>query len=234
MELFRSHNEDVKKLVGISKSAATSAKYDRCMRRLEEFMQTKYRIKDITLKGEYVRIGELYGFPLLVKTEPLLKDGKEVKQNRFFVEGAFKYTYNNGQITMADTKAASMNFLNALGRIPKVVEQYKARNVTCVRDIPILQETVGGVWKKEDELKPLKSEVAALERKIQLSLTPPTPETAQENGEIILSDKCEEATVQMPNTQLSDKGDAEGFIREHVHIVRPKPTESVAINSNLL
>lgn len=50
LELFRSHNEDVKKLIGISKSAATYAKYDRCMRRLEEFMQTKYRIKDIALK----------------------------------------------------------------------------------------------------------------------------------------------------------------------------------------
>jgi len=47
---FRKHNEDVRKLVGISKSAATYAKYDRCMRRLEEFMQTKYRIKDIALK----------------------------------------------------------------------------------------------------------------------------------------------------------------------------------------
>ena len=40
LELFRSHNEDVKKLVGISKSAATYAKYDRCMRRLEAFMQS--------------------------------------------------------------------------------------------------------------------------------------------------------------------------------------------------
>lgn len=47
---FRKHNEDVQKLVGISKSAATYAKYDRCMRRLEEFMQAKYRIKDIALK----------------------------------------------------------------------------------------------------------------------------------------------------------------------------------------
>ena len=47
---FRKHIEDVQKLVGISKSAATYAKYDRCMRRLEEFMQAKYRIKDIALK----------------------------------------------------------------------------------------------------------------------------------------------------------------------------------------
>lgn len=35
---FRKHNEDVQKLVGISKSAATNAKYDRCMRRLEDIL----------------------------------------------------------------------------------------------------------------------------------------------------------------------------------------------------
>lgn len=35
-----------------------------------------------------------------------------------------------------------MDFLNALERIPKFVEQYKAQNVTYDRDIPILQETV--------------------------------------------------------------------------------------------
>lgn len=73
-----------------------------------------------------------------------------------------------------------MNFLNALERIPKLVEQYKAQNVTYERDIPILQETVGGVWKKEDELKALKADVAALERKIQLTLAPPNPEAGQE------------------------------------------------------
>lgn len=73
-----------------------------------------------------------------------------------------------------------MNFLNALERIPKLVEQYKAQNVTYERDIQILQETVGGVWKKEDELKALKAEVAALERKIQLTLAPPAPEAGQE------------------------------------------------------
>ena len=191
--------------------------------------------KNATTGGEYVRIGELYGFPLLVKTEPLLKDGKEVKQNRFFVEGAFKYTYNNGQIAMADTKAASMNFLNALERIPKLVEQYKAQNVTYERDIPILQETVGGVWKKEDELKALKAEVAALERKIQLTLTPPKPEAGQEqaqrDGETIQNtpdmtngNELErtgegQSTVTVPLSS-SNSGTSQ-FPREH--IVRPKP-----------
>ena len=76
-----------------------------------------------------------------------------------------------------------MNFLNALERIPKLVEQYKAQNVTYERVIPILQETVGGVWKKEDELKALKADVAALERKIQLTLAPPKIWSRQEKTE---------------------------------------------------
>ncbi|WP_195977759.1 N-6 DNA methylase [Alistipes onderdonkii] len=173
--------------------------------------------KNATTGGEYMRIGELYGFPLLVKTEPLLKDGKESKLNRFFVEGAFKYTYNNGQVAMADTKAASMNFLNALERIPKLVEQYKAQNVTYERDIPILQETVGGVWKKEDELKALKADVAALERKIQLTLAPPKPETGQEQTDGVQqeNEKREQPTQTVKPETSGD------FIRDHVLVVRP-------------
>lgn len=96
-----------------------------------------------------------------------------------------------------------MNFLNALERIPKLVEQYKAQNVTYERDIPILQETVGGVWKKEDELKVLKAEVAALERKIQLTLAPPAHEAGQEQTEGV-----------QPETVKPDSSD--DFIRNHV------------------
>ena len=184
--------------------------------------------KNATTGGEYMRVGELYGFPILVKTESSLKDGKEVRQNRFFVEGAFKYTYNNGQIAMADTKAAAMNFINALERIPKLVEQYREKNVEYERDIPILQQTVGGVWKKEDELKQLKSEVAALERKIQLELAPPKPEAAQEqqtNGETVQTQSPltgERATTEPP----SDASNKSQFLREHVQFVRPMEVNS--------
>ena len=178
--------------------------------------------KNATTGGEYLRIGELYGFPILVKTESTLKDGVETKQNRFFVEGAFKYTYNNGQIAMADTKAAAMNFLNALERIPKLVEQYKEQNVTYERDIPILQQTVGGVWKKEDELKQLKSEVAALERKIELELAPPKPEAAQEQPDGGTMQTQSPTTGERITTeQPYDVPNRSQFLREHVQIVRP-------------
>lgn len=168
--------------------------------------------RNATTGGEYLRIGELYGFPILVKTESSLKEGVEVRQNRFFVEGAFKYTYNNGQIAMADTKAASMNFLNALERIPKLIAQYKEQNVTYERDIPILQQTVGGVWKKEDELKQLKSEVAALERKIQLTLAPKPEAAAAQDAAV---ENSEGINPQKDETAVRT------FVDEHIMLVRP-------------
>lgn len=73
---------------------------------------------------------------------------------------------------MSDHKVAATSFLNALERIPKQIEQLQAENAKLEKDLPTLREIVGGTWKKEDELKQLKSEVAALERKIQLTLLP--------------------------------------------------------------
>jgi len=44
------------------------------------------------------------------------------------------------------------------------------------KEIPQLEEIAGKTWKKEEELKGLKAELAALDRKIQLELAPPVPE----------------------------------------------------------
>ena len=143
--------------------------------------------KNATTGGEYLPIGELYGFPILVKTESSIREGVEVKQNRFFIEGAYKYTYNNGQLAMSDHKAAATNFLNALDRIPKLMEQYRMENEKLEKDLPTLREVVGGTWKKEDELKLLKSEMAVLERKIRLELVP--LEKNMEKGETDMKQK---------------------------------------------
>ena len=147
--------------------------------------------KNAETGGEYKPIGELYGFPILVKTEKSIREGVEVKQNRFFIEGAYKYTYNNGQLAMSDHKAAATNFLNALERIPKQVEQYKTENAKLEKDLPTLKEVVSGTWKKEEELKQLKSDVATLDRKIQLTLTP----IQTQNGQINNADKNTSETV---------------------------------------
>ena len=134
--------------------------------------------KNATTGGLYTQVGELYGFPIKVVSERILKEGLEFTDNRFVVEGNYKYTYNNGHLAMADPVAAARNFLNAIERIPSIIDQYKAKNEVLEREIPQLQEIAGKVWKKEDELKQLKSELAALDRKIQLELAPPMPEVA--------------------------------------------------------
>lgn len=139
--------------------------------------------KNATTGGLYTQVGELYGFPIRMVSERTLKEGLEFTDNRFAVEGNYKYTYNNGHLAMADPVAAARNFLNALERIPSIIDQYKAKNQVLERDIPQLQEIAGKMWKKEDKLKQLKSELAALDRKTQLELAPPTPEVAEKENE---------------------------------------------------
>ena len=139
--------------------------------------------RNATTGGQYKRVGELYGFPIEVISEPTLRDGLEFTDNRFVVEGNYKYTYNNGHLAMADPVAAARNFLNALEKIPSTIDQYKAKNEVLEKEVPQLQEIASKVWKKEDELKQLKSELAALDRKIQLELAPPATETAEKETE---------------------------------------------------
>ena len=152
--------------------------------------------RNATTGGQYKRVGELYGFPIEVVSERTLKDGLEFCDNRFVVAGNYRYSYNNGHLAMADTHAAAMNFLNALERIPGIIDQYRKKNEVLEREIPQLQEIAGKTWKKEDELKQLKSELAALDRKIQLELAPPTPESTEENRQGSEKKQTEQQTEQ--------------------------------------
>ena len=94
-------------------------------------------------RGEYHKIGTLYGFNVLVKTESSLKDGFDFKDNRFFVEGegGIKYTYNNGHVAKEPSLAAT-NFLKALERIPFLMDNNKSYAEKAAKDIPVLEEIV--------------------------------------------------------------------------------------------
>ena len=138
-------------------------------------------------QGKCFSIGSLYGFNLVVKTESSSKDLFDLSQNKFFVmgESGMKYCYNNGKIA-ADPQLACMNFLNALEKIPGLIEKFKADTEKIAKDIPVLQEVVNGSWKKEEQLKDLKTELATLDRKIQLSLKPiEQSESPQEEAEMM-------------------------------------------------
>lgn len=149
--------------------------------------------KNATTGGRYRQIGEIYGFKVQVISEetldnglpldkfgctrqneqaPLLSFAQTFVDNRFVVEGNYKYTYNNGHIAMSDPLLAATNFLNALEKIPSVIAQYEKKNETLSKEIEQLTAITAKTWKKEDEQKQLKSELSALERKIQLELAP--------------------------------------------------------------
>lgn len=137
---------------------------------------------------EYREVGQVYGFPILVKSESSAKEGLfALTQNRFFVkgEGNIYYTYNNGTLA-TDPKLACRNFVNALERIPKVIESHKKELAKVTASISTYREIANGSWKKEEELRSLKSQASELDRKIALSLAPPSetddaPEQQQSN-----------------------------------------------------
>lgn len=147
-------------------------------------------------KGEYFDIGTLYGFKIVVKTESSSQSLFDLSQNRFFImgESGMKYSYNNGNIA-TDPVLASMNFLNALEKIPSLIQKYEADTVKIAKDIPVLQEVVNGSWKKEEQLKDLKTELAALDRQIQLSLKPIEQGDAQQEEENIEEQKEMEGNI---------------------------------------
>ena len=133
-----------------------------------------------TTGGQYKRIGEIYGFPVKIVSETSFENGLPFVDNRFFVEGNYKYQYNYGHIAKSAPVAAANNFLNALQKIPSYIEQYDSRCKALEKEIPQLEEIAGKTWKKEEELKGLKAELAALDRKIQLELAPPTEKECKE------------------------------------------------------
>ena len=150
--------------------------------------------------GQYKRIGEVYGFPISIISERNLVDGKETVQNRFVVEGNYKYKFNNGVIAMSDTHAACMNFVNALEKIPGIIAQYEERAAKLKADVPQLEAIVAKQWGKESELKDLKSELASLDRKITAALAPKHDEQdGEENKQV----NTIEAPTQATDTKKS-------------------------------
>ncbi len=163
--------------------------------------------------GQYQRIGEVYGFPISIISERVLTDGRESIQNRFVVEGDYKYKFNNGFIAMSDTHAACMNFVNALEKIPGIIEQYEERTARLKADVPQLEAIVAKQWGKEDELRQLKSDLAALDRKITAELAPKYEDKeSQENKPIY--DQLQEVGINDKDSSKDHKDKSSFLVAE--------------------
>ena len=86
-----------------------------------------------------------------------------------------------------------MNFVNALEKIPGIIAQYEERTAKLKADVPQLEAIVAKQWGKEAELKDLKSELAALDRKITAALAPKKEEQDGEESKQV-------NTVEAPTT----------------------------------
>ncbi|MNR44361.1 hypothetical protein D3C85_1630920 [compost metagenome] len=85
-----------------------------------------------------------------------------------------------------DPETASINFLKALEKLPGYIKQEQEKIAQLQKDLPVLEEVVNGIWSKESRLNELKTEIAAIERKIQLSIT---PEPKEEPAELVEKQK---------------------------------------------
>ncbi len=172
--------------------------------------------------GQYQRIGEVYGFPISIISERVLADGKETVQNRFVVEGNYKYKFNNGFIAMSDTHAACMNFVNALEKIPGIIEQYEERTAKLKADVPQLEAIVAKQWGKEDELKQLKSDLAALDRKITAQLAPKKEEQDGEENK----QQPDTQRVEVRDNQSQTNSPKESMVAEPPNLYPREPLSS--------
>ena len=103
------------------------------------------------------------------------------------------------------------------------------------KEIPQLQEIAGKEWEKEDELKRLKTELAAQERKIQLDLAPFLPEQTRRDSETVQTTpgipegtatvRLLEGRTMESASMPSETAGTPQSLHEHVQIARTKPVE---------
>lgn len=82
LNLFEKHNNDVKQLIGISKSASTYQKYEVTRKHLVSFIESKYNLSDIALKE--INLMFITDFEVYLKTTGKCNANTTAKFMQFF------------------------------------------------------------------------------------------------------------------------------------------------------
>ena len=128
-----------------------------------------------TIGNKDRQVGIVYGFPLMVESVYVWDASSkrdEYVGNKFWLQGHYRYEYNNGKIAMSkDNRVAAVRYgVNALEKIPGYIKQYEERNEKLRQDIAEYERIAGKPWGKEGELKSLRKEMEELDKKIQATL----------------------------------------------------------------
>ena len=107
----------------------------------------------------------------------------------------------------------------SLERIPGIIAQYEERTAKLKADVPVLQNIVAKQCGKEDELKQMKSDLVALDRKISAELKPSdAEETAR--AKVVTPDKRKLRPLDTPERTQSPKV-KKTMVAEPVETYRP-------------
>lgn len=117
----------------------------------------------------YQKIGSFGKFDLIIRSELLISEnGKDTFQNKLFVEGKLKYSYNNGRLAKDSIKAYQYP-INALNRINGLIETYKNRIKNNEDKINSLKE-LNLSFRNKDKLESSIRELDYITKKIERDL----------------------------------------------------------------
>jgi len=127
-------------------------------------------------QGIPMKIGSLYGFDLMVKTNEQIihdADGNEdvLYTNYFTVQGCrILHKVDDGLLSHRSPRLAAEYALRCLQKLPRRIadwQQWIADNNVTIRQ---LNELLRQTWSKEDELRRAKADLAKLDRKINAEM----------------------------------------------------------------
>jgi len=127
-------------------------------------------------QGIPMKIGSLYGFDLMVKTNEQIihdADGNEdvIYTNYFSVKGCrILHKVDDGLLSHRSPRLAAEYALRCLQELPRRIaswQQWIADNNVTIRQ---LDELLRQTWSKEDELRRAKADLAKLDRKINAEM----------------------------------------------------------------
>jgi hypothetical protein len=138
-DFFQKHNDDVLKLIGISKSAATYQKYEVTRKHLQKFLQLKYQLTDISIKE--IKYMFLSDFEIYL----LITEGCNVNTTAKFMQ-FFKriilFARNNGLISIDSFANYKIRITKAdrgyltQENVEKILQkQFLIKRLELVRDI---------------------------------------------------------------------------------------------------
>lgn len=141
--------------------------------RLKAIGTELFRIdRETQTDGNYKTIGSIYGFQLLVKTVIAGKiEDKPIYENRFYVKrGWMIWTYESGKLNHTSARLSAGFPLLALQRIPEVISGWESEMEKNRMRIGQLDAIAVKTWGKETQLTALRTELQALDRKINEEL----------------------------------------------------------------